>query len=94
MNKLKKVEQTDESVTVYTNKSAYSAKKLVVTVPPKALEKIEFYPELPKLRKAGQSGAVVRIDNNLHEVFDQTGAYCRSSVHSRIFVSRVRDRLG
>jgi monoamine oxidase len=94
---VEKVEQTDESVTVYTNKSAYSAKKLVVTVPPKALEKIEFYPELPKLRKAlmhrmsmgtvikmhiayetpfwkkaGQSGAVVSIDNNLHEVFDQS----------------------
>ncbi|MDU0420538.1 FAD-dependent oxidoreductase [Staphylococcus simulans] len=94
---VQQIEQSNDSVKVYTKDNVYNAKKVIVTVPPKSVEKIKFSPELPEKRnilmnrmsmgsvikmhiaykepfwkRSGQSGAVVSINNHLHEVFDQT----------------------
>lgn len=52
------IEDSNDSLKIITNKENYTAKKVIITIPPRIANRILFTPELPK--------SVVAVMNNTH----------------------------
>jgi monoamine oxidase len=66
-----RVEQRDDHVLVHTDAGTVRAERVVVTTPPRALERIDFSPALPEAQRGWRAEASMGRVAKVHAVYDE-----------------------